>query len=49
MEPMEDPPAFDPRDFATTNWSLVLAARPDEASFSPRVGSPEPAPGRRTL
>jgi RNA polymerase sigma-70 factor (ECF subfamily) len=27
---MEDPPG--PRQFATTNWSLVGAARPDEAS-----------------
>jgi RNA polymerase sigma-70 factor (ECF subfamily) len=29
---MEDPPGTGPRDFATTQWSLVLAARPDEAS-----------------
>jgi RNA polymerase sigma-70 factor (ECF subfamily) len=27
---MEEPPG--PRDFATTHWSLVVAARPDEAS-----------------
>ena len=27
---MEDPPG--PRDFATTHWSLVVAAKPDEAS-----------------
>jgi len=31
---MADPPASGPRDFATTHWSLVAAARPDEASRS---------------
>jgi RNA polymerase sigma-70 factor (ECF subfamily) len=31
---MDDPPASGPRDFATTQWSLVLAAKPDEASRS---------------
>ena len=29
---MEDPPAPGPRQFATTHWSLVVAANPDEAS-----------------
>jgi RNA polymerase sigma-70 factor (ECF subfamily) len=29
---MEDPPAPGPREFETTQWSLVVAARPDEAS-----------------
>ncbi len=29
---MEDPPAPGPREFATTHWSLVVAAKPDEAS-----------------
>ena len=29
---MKDPPAPDPREFATTHWSLVVAAKPDEAS-----------------
>jgi RNA polymerase sigma-70 factor (ECF subfamily) len=29
---MKDPPASGPREFATTHWSLVVAARPDEAS-----------------
>jgi RNA polymerase sigma factor (sigma-70 family) len=31
---MEDPPAPGPREFATTQWSLVVAARPDEVSRS---------------
>jgi RNA polymerase sigma factor (sigma-70 family) len=31
---MEDPPAPGGRDFPTTHWSLVVAARPDEASRS---------------
>jgi len=31
---MEDPPAPGPRGFATTHWSLVVAAKPDEASRS---------------
>jgi len=31
---MEDPPADGPRGFATTHWSLVVAAKPDEASRS---------------
>ncbi len=31
---MEDPPAPGPREFATTHWSLVLAAKADEASRS---------------
>ena len=29
---MDEPPAPGPRDFATTHWSLVVAARPGEAS-----------------
>lgn len=29
---MEDPPAPGPQQFATTHWSLVVAAKPDEAS-----------------
>jgi RNA polymerase sigma factor (sigma-70 family) len=29
---MQDPPGSGPRDFATTQWSLVIAANPDEAS-----------------
>jgi RNA polymerase sigma factor (sigma-70 family) len=29
---MKDPPAPGPREFATTHWSLVVAAKPDEAS-----------------
>jgi RNA polymerase sigma-70 factor (ECF subfamily) len=29
---MEEPPASGPRDFATTHWSLVVAAGGDEAS-----------------
>jgi RNA polymerase sigma-70 factor (ECF subfamily) len=29
---MEDPPAPGPREFPTTHWSLVVAAKPDEAS-----------------
>lgn len=31
---MGDPPAPGPREFATTHWSLVLAARPDEAGVT---------------
>jgi RNA polymerase sigma-70 factor (ECF subfamily) len=31
---MEDPPAPGPRDFATTQWSLVVAAKADDASRS---------------
>jgi RNA polymerase sigma-70 factor (ECF subfamily) len=31
---MDDPPLRGPRDFATTQWSLVLAARTDEAQRS---------------
>jgi RNA polymerase sigma factor (sigma-70 family) len=31
---MEDPPAPGPREFATTQWSLVVAAKPGEASRS---------------
>jgi len=29
---MKDPPAPGPREFTTTHWSLVVAAKPDEAS-----------------
>jgi RNA polymerase sigma-70 factor (ECF subfamily) len=29
---MEEPPAPGPREFTTTHWSLVVAARPDQAS-----------------
>ncbi len=29
---MKDPPAPGPREFATTHWSLVVAAKPNEAS-----------------
>jgi RNA polymerase sigma-70 factor (ECF subfamily) len=31
---MKDPPAPGPQEFATTHWSLVVAAKPDEASRS---------------
>ncbi len=29
---MKDPPAPGPQEFATTHWSLVVAAKPGEAS-----------------
>ena len=29
---MKDPRAFGPQEFATTHWSLVVAAKPDQAS-----------------
>lgn len=31
---MKDPPAPGPEEFATTHWSLVVAAKPDEANRS---------------